>query len=302
VGESDTLTLALNGRIAAALTWGPQDGPLALLLHGFPDSARTWRHLGPYLVERGWYAVAPYLRGYAPSSLASDGSYQVGALARDAIELRDALRGDERTVIIGHDWGSMAACGASNAAPEKFAAVVLLAVPPLAALVRRARPGPRLLRSLPVWLQQLPRSWYMAAAQVPLVSERLGTSLITLLWRRWAPGYEHDADLRAALEALPTVRHRRAALAYYRALWNPLYRSARYRREQRQAHQPMTARTLYLHGAADKCVRPDLGAAALDVLPEGSIHQVIPGAGHFLHLERPELVNRQIADFLAAGE
>jgi len=75
----------------AALAWGPQDGPLALCLHGCPDTAWTWRWLGPVLAERGWRVVAPWMRGYAPTGLAPDGGYQVGALVRDAVELHRAL-------------------------------------------------------------------------------------------------------------------------------------------------------------------------------------------------------------------
>src|SRR5688500_18851789 len=92
--DPDTLRVSAGGISFAALAWGPADGPLALCLHGYPDTARTWRHLGPFLAERGWRVVAPYTRGYAPTGLAPDGSYQLGALARDAEELHRALGGD----------------------------------------------------------------------------------------------------------------------------------------------------------------------------------------------------------------
>jgi pimeloyl-ACP methyl ester carboxylesterase len=81
---------------------GPADGPLAVALHGFPDTAWTWRYLGPHLAGLGWRVVAPFLRGYAPSGLAS--SYHVGALAADAVALHRELGGDDRTVLVGHDW------------------------------------------------------------------------------------------------------------------------------------------------------------------------------------------------------
>src|SRR6476660_2820468 len=81
-------------------------GPLALCLHGFPDSAHTWRHVLPLLAQAGYRAVAPFLRGYAPSGVPDDGRYDVGVLAVDAIEFHRALGGDEPGVIIGHDWGA----------------------------------------------------------------------------------------------------------------------------------------------------------------------------------------------------
>ena len=76
------------------------EGPLALCLHGFPDSAHTWRHLLPELARAGFHAVAPYMRGYAPTGVAPDGRYELGALVADAVALHEALGGDERAVLI----------------------------------------------------------------------------------------------------------------------------------------------------------------------------------------------------------
>src|SRR4051812_50081815 len=111
------LRVEAGGMTFAALSWGPEDGPLALCLHGYPDTARTWRHLGPHLAERGWRVVAPYMRGYAPTALAPDGDYGLAALARDAVALRDALGGDERAGLLGPDWGAGAGYGAASAVP-----------------------------------------------------------------------------------------------------------------------------------------------------------------------------------------
>src|SRR5713101_7410361 len=86
-------------------------GPLALCLHGFPDTAHTWRHLLPRLADAGFHAVAPFLRGYAPTSVPEEGHYDTGTLALDACELHQALGGTEDAVIIGHDWGAFATYG-----------------------------------------------------------------------------------------------------------------------------------------------------------------------------------------------
>src|SRR3954464_2707270 len=91
-------------------------GPLALCLHGFPDSAHTWRHLLPALADAGFHAVAPFMRGYAPTAVPGDGAYQTGALATDANALHEALGGDADAVLIGHDWGAAAAYGAATLA------------------------------------------------------------------------------------------------------------------------------------------------------------------------------------------
>src|SRR5215831_1910240 len=84
-------------------------GPLALCLHGFPDSAHTWRYLLPALARAGFRAVAPFMRGYAPTGIPVDGAYGIGALAADAVALHEALDGDDDAVLIGHDWGAEAA-------------------------------------------------------------------------------------------------------------------------------------------------------------------------------------------------
>jgi pimeloyl-ACP methyl ester carboxylesterase len=94
-----------------ALTWGPADGPIALCLHGFPDTAYTWRKVAPQLVDAGWRVVAPFMRGYAPTSVPSDGSYHVGALMDDALRVLDAAGPTGRDVFIGHDWGALAGAG-----------------------------------------------------------------------------------------------------------------------------------------------------------------------------------------------
>ena len=126
-----------------ALTWGPPDGPIALCLHGFPDTAYGWRNFAPRLAESGWRVVAPFMRGYAPSSIPSDGSYHVGALMDDALQVRSAAGGTERDVVIGHDWGAMAANGLAAMPDSPFAKAVIMSVPPAAAFRGRVpEPGP----------------------------------------------------------------------------------------------------------------------------------------------------------------
>ena len=92
------------------LAWGPADGPLVVALHGFPDTAWTWRHLGPHLAGLGMRVVAPFLRGYAPSGLAADGSYHVGALMADAVgAARASSAATTGPSLVGHDWGAITA-------------------------------------------------------------------------------------------------------------------------------------------------------------------------------------------------
>jgi len=93
-------------------------GPLVLLVHGFPDTAHSWDVVRPALGEAGFRAVAIFTRGYAPSSIPRDGRYDSDTLGRDLLALVQAL-GEERAVIVGHDWGASAAYSAATLDPSR---------------------------------------------------------------------------------------------------------------------------------------------------------------------------------------
>lgn len=261
---------------------GPRDGPLALLLHGFPDHAGTWRRLQPVLAGRGYHAVAPWMRGYAPTDRGE--RHHLRDLVGDANALHQALGGDREAVLIGHDWGAAVAYRAAVAAPDRWRRIVTMAVPPEPVLAD-ARRDPR----------QLARSWYMLAAQVPGAEHLLGRTVRTL-WRRWSPGRRPQRpDLEGVASALPDVAHRRAALDYYRSHARDALRGAF------PARRGVTPRcpVLYLHGVDDGCIRVAHARDARTVLT-GALDRVeiVDDAGHFLHLDRPEVVNAAVVDFL----
>jgi pimeloyl-ACP methyl ester carboxylesterase len=273
-----------------ALTWGPSSGPLAVLLHGFPDSAHTWRHLGPALAHEGWRVVAPFTRGYAPSEVPADGRCDVGALMDDAVGVHAALDGGSDAVLIGHDWGAMTAGALASHRDSPFARVVAMAVPPIGAL-----PFGESLRHFP---GQLRRSWYMGFNQLPHLPERSLDRLVPKLWRDWSPTYDGQADAAQALDALPDTAHRRAAVDYYRQLARPIGVPARYRRWQASLRDLPIVPLLYLHGRGDACLAPQFAEIAAAHLPEQSAVRVVDDAGHFLQLEQPEEINRLVLDFL----
>ncbi|PVB25945.1 alpha/beta fold hydrolase [Mycobacteroides abscessus] len=280
------------------LTWGNPGAPVAVLLHGFPDSAWTWEQLAPMLADQGWYVVAPFTRGYAPSSLAYDDDYSLGSLVSDVVTVYRAVDGDGRAVIVGHDWGGAIASAVASTHPEMFSRAVLIAIPPLAAIKGLAHPG-RLWSALPVLVRQLPRSWYMPVLSVPRISDSKGELLINRLWRLWAPAAEVDRYRQQGLEALGTRARRRAAFSYYRAVWNPFYRRAKNHRDiQRHAFGSPRIPTLYLQGADDTCGLEATGARAEEHMPSGSRRVVVSGAGHFAHLERPEVITSHILDYI----
>jgi pimeloyl-ACP methyl ester carboxylesterase len=175
----DSIRIDLTNVSLSALTWGPTEGPLAVLLHGFPDTAHTWRYLGPALAEDGWRVVAPFLRGYAPSHVPTDGRSDVAALVSDVLAIHHQLGGGSDAVLVGHDWGAIATNATAAHEDNPFAKVVSLAVPPLAAIS-----GAGVLRILP---RQTRNSWYIMFASSGGTGHRGTTRARTsrMSWLRW---------------------------------------------------------------------------------------------------------------------
>ncbi len=266
-------------------------GPLALCLHGFPDSAHTWRHLLPPLVDAGFHAVAPFMRGFAPTAVPDDGCFSLGALIADVNALHDALEGDEQAVLIGTDWGAEAAYGAAAFAPERWRRLVTMAIPPLS-----------MDAQLFTDFEQLRRFFYMFLFTQPFAEELVAAddmAFIERLWADWSPGHDADEDVAFAKDCIREPDHLTAAIGYYRAaLGAPAVSCAKFAAEQGAQAQVPPQPTLYLHGARDGCIGADLVQGAQSHLSDGSRFLLIEDAGHFLHLEHPELVNGEVLSWV----
>jgi pimeloyl-ACP methyl ester carboxylesterase len=265
-------------------------GPLALCLHGFPDTAHTWRYLLPELAAAGFRAVAPFMRGYAPTAVPDDGCYDIGALASDAGALHEVLGGDEHAVLIGHDWGAEAAYAAAALAPGRWRRLVTLAVPPAAL-------DPVLFSDY----EQLKRFFYIFLFRdTPGMAEEIvaadGMAFVKRLWQDWSPGFDATDCVEQVRESLGDPARLSAAIGYYRA---PLVAdlpggSGPYEAARQAAARPAPQPTLYLHGSADGCIGVDLVGDAGRHLGPDSEMRVIQEAGHFPHLEQPGEVSQHI--------
>ncbi|GAA3584616.1 alpha/beta hydrolase [Nonomuraea rosea] len=270
-------TIHANGVEFAYLAMG--EGPLALCLHGFPDTAHTWRHLMPALAERGYRAVAPFMRGYAPTEVPADGAYEDAALVADVRALHEELGGDESAVVIGHDWGTFPVYPTAG----RFRRAVALAVPP-----------PGSLATAFLDYEQLKRSFYIFLFQTGVAEVAAASpGFLEGLWRDWSPGYDAGEDLEFVRRSIGEPANLGAAIGYYRAMLGTTPRSGRH-----PAVEPEPGPVLYLHGAQDGCLSAELAKDAASHLPPGSRAELVAGAGHFLHLERPAEVNRLILDWL----
>jgi pimeloyl-ACP methyl ester carboxylesterase len=267
-------------------------GPVVLLLHGFPDHPRTFRHQLPALAAAGFRAVAPYMRGYGPGGPPADGRYDVAALAEDAVALLDALDAPEACVF-GHDWGAMAAYFTALAAGGRVRRLATAAVPY----------GPSFMRALADDYVQQKRSWYMVFFQHAFAEKAVAANdfaFLERLWRDWSPGYTLPAEEMAALK--DTFRRPgvlQSALGYYRATMAPVFDDPAAAEALSAISMPIDVPAMVVHGADDGCIGVDLLAGMADYFPRGLRTEIVPNAGHFVHQEQPEVVNRLLVSFFA---
>jgi pimeloyl-ACP methyl ester carboxylesterase len=230
------------------------------------------------------------MRGYAPTEVPADGRYQTGALAADAVALHTALGGDGDAVLIGHDWGAVAAYGAAAYAPERWKRVVALAVPP-----------PVTMLSAFLQFAQLKRSFYIFLFQTSLAEGTVAMddmAFIEGLWRDWSPGYDGGEDLAHVKDALREPANLSAAIGYYRAMLQADLLGPEYADAQAATQRVNPQPTLYLHGTADGALGVECIGDAGTALSDGSRVDIVDGVGHFLHLERPDDINRRILEWI----
>ncbi len=236
-----------------------------VFLHGFPDQPRT---AIDFFEELQREVIAPYLRGYAPSPLA--GPYDLDTLAGDVIAMIDRWIGAP-VDLIGHDWGAAVTYAVCARAPNRVRRAVTLALPhPHTFLRNLRRPA------------QLRRSWYTAFFQLPFAERVVGPRFIDLLWRTWSPGFVLDAERHRELHAC-LVASMPAPILYYR-------------HNRRFGVGKIDTPLLQLHGAGDGCVVPPTDADSWRFRER--VLEIVPGAGHFLHLEDPVGIARRIRAWL----
>jgi epoxide hydrolase 4 len=283
------LILRANGIRFEALAEGPEDGPLVLLMHGFPELARSWRHQLPALAHAGYRAVAPNMRGYDGTE--ARGPYDLRTLGNDAAGLIEAL-GRERGTVVGHDWGGVAAWAAAHLHAERVERLVVMNAP-----------HPRLLRQeMLASGEQRKRSRYIFQFQIPFLPERQLSKDRGAKIARALRGGSHvktawtDDELEHYRAAFDEPRKLKGPLAYYRTA----FRHALHRRGAGLGG-PIQAPTLVLWGMRDRFLAP--GFADPERLrryaPQVEVVE-IEEAGHYVQNEAPERVNAELLRWLEA--
>ncbi len=269
-----------NGITLHTVAAGPEDGPLVLLLHGFPEFWYGWRRQIPALAAAGFRVLAPDQRGYNLSDKPRDlAAYRLDEMAADALGLIDAA-GRERAFVVGHDWGAMVAWWLALVAPERVARLAILNVPHPAVFRRRLLSDP----------EQQKRSLYAAFFQLPWLPEAL---LSAADWRATEralrnsslPDTFSDADMAEYRRAWARPGAMTTMLNWYRAL------------AQRPIDDPPSPRvvapTTIIWGMKDFALRGEMAAESAAECDDAELIE-LPDNTHWVQHEAPELVNNTL--------
>jgi pimeloyl-ACP methyl ester carboxylesterase len=264
---------------------GPPDGPLLILLHGFPEFWYGWRRQIPLLASAGYRVWAPDQRGYnlsdKPRGIAA---YSLDQLAADVVGLIDAA-GEQQAFLVGHDWGGAVAWRVAASYPERLRKLIILNTPHGSVMAKNLRQN----------RAQLRKSWYMLAFQIPWLPE-----FITRL-RNWELGTEalRKSSLPGTFSAADLDEYRKAWArpnAYHSMLnW---YRAAIQKPPSPPANRRISVPTLLIWGAKDRFFEQTLAQPSIDRCDDGEL-VIIEGATHWVQHEEAERVNGLIGAFFA---
>ena len=266
--------------------WGDA-GPKIVLLHGFPETPHVFDELASILVARGYQVFAPFLPGYCGTdSLGNDkGIVFLPQIAECLTQFCECVREqEEKLILLGHDWGAVAAYVCAASAPGLYQRLIAMAVPPL----------PAFLKSLIFVPSQLVRSSYMLAFQFRMgfaewYWSRNEHQKLRALCLKWCGGHPVSSAFFSRAEAFDSFDDLKPSLGYYRGLI-PLLNgdSKAWKQAIRLAYQPIEVPTKILVGALDDCI-PEVAYRGFEwQFPKGCQFEVVPEAGHFLPLDVPE--------------
>lgn len=275
---ADVKMIEANGIRFAYIEEG--QGPLVLLFHGYPETARSWAQVQHRIAAAGYRVVAPYMRGYPPSDFGSD--YSVKTLGQDVLALIDAF-GEQSAVVVGHDWGAAAVYRAAAENPSKISKLVALSIP-----------HSRAFAGDPTIFWEAPHFIYY---QFPWAERLLWSNdfaHVDRIYRTWAPNYNPPPavmeDIKSTLRVQGATE---SALSYYWALFR-----ADAAENEAAAAKELSMPTLIVTGAEDGPVRTGRYEKARSAFTGPYKLVEIGKVGHFPQLEAPDQTGEAIVNFL----
>jgi pimeloyl-ACP methyl ester carboxylesterase len=278
---------------------GPADGPVVMLLHGFPYDIHSYVDVAPQLAAKGCRVVVPYLRGYGPTRFrdsATPRSGEQAAMGADLMALMDALH-IERAVFAGYDWGGRAACVAAALWPERCIGLVSVngyLIQDIAKAMVPAKPE----REVALWYQYY---FQLERGRAGLAADRRGIARI--LWEQWSPNWAFDdANLERTAVAHDNPDYVDVVIHSYRHRFGLADGDPRYADIQRRlaALPVITVPAITLDGDGDGVAPATDGAAQAGKFTGRRTHRVIPGAGHNLPQEEPDAFAAAVMEMIGA--
>jgi pimeloyl-ACP methyl ester carboxylesterase len=278
---------------------GPADGPVVVLLHGFPYDIHSYVDVAPLLAGKGCRVIVPYLRGYGPTRFLSSATPRSGeqaAVGADLIALIDAL-GIQRAIFAGYDWGGRAACVGAALWPERCAGLVTVngyLIQDIAHAMAPAKPP----REVAYWYQYY---FQIERGRLGLAANR--REIARILWKQWSPNWHFDdATFDRTASAFDNPDYVDVVIHSYRHRYGLADDDPRYAElERRLAAQPViTVPAITLDGDADGVAPATDGAAHAAKFSRRLAHRIIPHAGHNLPQEEPEAFAGAVMELVKA--
>ena len=266
---------------------GPADGPVVMLMHGFPYDIHAYVDVAPQLAAQGCRVIVPYLRGYGPTRFldkATPRSGEQAAMGADMMALMDAL-GIKRAVFAGYDWGGRAACVGAALWPERCIGLVCVngyLIQDIAKAMVPARPD----REVPLWYQYY---FQVERGRAGLAANLRGIAKI--LWEQWSPNWDFDdACFERTAVAYDNPDYVDVVIHSYRHRFGLADGDPQYADIERKlaAQPPITVPAITLDGEEDGVALATDGNASAPKFSRRRTHRVVSRAGHNLPQEAPE--------------
>ncbi len=266
---------------------GPADGPVAILLHGFPYDIHSYADVASQLAAQGCRVIVPYLRGFGATRFrdpATPRSGEQAAIGADVVALMDALN-IRRAVLGGHNWGGRAACVAAALWPERFRGMVTVNSYLIQDLARAAVPiSPKY--EVALWYEYY---FQLERGRAGLAAHR--REIARLLWKQWSPAWNFDdATFDRSAAAHDNPDYVDVVIHSYRHRFGAAAGDPRYAELQRRLASlpPISVPSITLDGDKDGVLPASDGRASASKFTGRRVHRVVRGAGHNVPQEAPK--------------